>query len=129
LHSIDEVSLTELEESSGADRLPGLIGAFIRDTDTAIAVLSATDIENHADADVMSVIHRLSGSAALFGAMELHRECYLLEERGKTGSMREVYERLPDLARIWAGIRPYFITRKEMSAEDAYASVGSASSA
>ena len=81
----------------GQSRAAALVARFLAETDTAITAL----VREPATSGLQGEVHRLQGSAALFGAVALHGQLARIETLCKTGAMPEALALVPGLADIW----------------------------
>lgn len=101
---LDTAQLDTLRSEIGPDRADALLARFMAEADRMIA-----DLATRGDADIddtLAAIHKLAGSAAMFGTARLHARLRDFDAMGKTGRGAEVPPRLPELVAIWADTRP-----------------------
>ncbi|OZA14152.1 MAG: hypothetical protein B7Y02_04975 [Rhodobacterales bacterium 17-64-5] len=106
---VDLDVLLELEESIGAARAYGLITRFLSDTEARINGLveaagpsaGTTEEAAGAAADLTAEVHRMSGTAAMFGAAALHAHLIRIEDLCKLGDRPAAAAEVPGLAALW----------------------------
>ena len=102
--ALDRTQLETLRAEIGRDRADALLARFMTEADRTIADLSRRGPDGIED--TLAEIHKLAGSAAMFGTTRLCERLREFDEMGKTGRGAEVPERLTELARIWGNTRP-----------------------
>ncbi|MGS4945748.1 ATP-binding protein [Meridianimarinicoccus sp. RP-17] len=102
--ALDRAQLDTLRSEIGRARADVLLGRFIDEADRAIADLT-TGRPGETD-EALAAVHKLAGSAAMFGAARLYARLREFDGMGKTGHGAEVPVRLHELGTIWAETRP-----------------------
>lgn len=98
--TIDETVVSSLFTDLGAERGNKLLGSFLAETDRVVGELVSEPEEQ--DSDLIAKIHKLAGSASLFGTIALGDELRTLETMGKSGQAPEMRVRLPEIEAIWS---------------------------
>lgn len=102
-------SLDELRQTLGVENLQSLIDQFDREFDALVTHLgngSAVSL-----GDVAQTAHRIAGSAATLGAVELRSALLAVEKAAKAQDAGKVDSLVPDLCAIWGTTRPLLQTR------------------
>ncbi len=101
---LDRSQLDTLRSEIGRARADALLGRFIAEADQTIADLTARPAD---EVDgILAAVHKLAGSAAMFGAVRLSGRLRDFDGLGKTGRGAEVPPRLHELSAIWSDTRP-----------------------
>jgi PAS domain S-box-containing protein len=99
----DPSQLDTLRSEIGRDRADTLLRRFIGEADRTVAALtekSGTDVDG-----ILADVHKLAGSAAMFGTARLYARLREFDGMGKTGRGAEVPARLHELTAIWSDTR------------------------
>ena len=99
---IDLDVLAALRSSLGPARAEKLLGKFLADTERRITDLTARAEDPGSEADLVSAVHRLSGSAAMFGATRLHARLSAIEDLCKRGDKDRARASIPEITALWA---------------------------
>jgi len=105
--TFDPSQLGTLRDEIGRARADALLARFLTEADRVIAELTGRapdDLD-----DTLAAIHKLAGSAAMFGTTRLYERLREFDGLGKTGRGAEVPGRLGELADIWADTRPMLV--------------------
>lgn len=103
----DPSQLDTLRDEIGRERADALLARFRTEADRVIAELTGRAPD---DLDgTLATIHKLAGSAAMFGTTRLYERLREFDGLGKTGRGAEVPGRLGELADIWADTRPMLV--------------------
>lgn len=98
---VNRRTLVQLEEDVGSDQLSEILLTFLRESERRVSLLearvSANDPQGAADQ-----AHALKGSAGTFGAMELRKIVYDIEQAGRAGDGERLAALLPELRRVVA---------------------------
>ncbi len=105
---VDQSRLDTMAQEVGAERLGKLIDAFLAEADKAVDCLTTTQGSARDDRSVLATLHHLAGSAAVFGARDLHGWLAEMERLGKSGKTGRMHDRLPEIGPIWARTRAQF---------------------
>lgn len=98
---VDLATLSELHASLGAAKARDLIARFLKDTDQHLADLTQRARDPSAEVELVSLVHRMTGTSAMFGAARLHRHLTLIEDLCKTGKKTEAVAQVPVLVDLW----------------------------
>jgi PAS domain S-box-containing protein len=101
---IKQQVLDQLRKTLGERKFQELLDQFVEQTDRELAQLSSAEISGNA-VSMVAAVHKLAGSAAVFGAVALHRDLELLESRLKTGKVKTAATQLAQLQARWAETR------------------------
>ena len=110
---VDLVTLGELRAGLGAAKANDLITRFLTDTDRRLSELTRRANDDGSEGELVGEVHRLTGTAAMFGAARLHRLLTRVEDLCKTGKKSEAQAELPALVALWR------------QTEEAYRTIGS----
>jgi CheY-like chemotaxis protein/HPt (histidine-containing phosphotransfer) domain-containing protein len=102
--ALDLSQLETLRAEIGRARADALLARFIDEADRTIADLTARSGDD-VDA-ILATVHKLAGSAAMFGTARLYGRLREFDGLGKTGRGAEVPPRLHELGSIWSDTRP-----------------------
>ncbi|MCT4372328.1 response regulator [Yangia mangrovi] len=83
---LDDVALGAAADSLGPELFATLRDRFLAETETGLAGLAEELGEGIAPARYAEKVHRIAGSAAVFGASALHRALRLQEDRARAGA-------------------------------------------
>lgn len=98
---IDPVILDDLQQTLGPDKARHLLQRFLTDSQARLALLGARIPQAEDDAALVADIHRMNGTAAMFGACALQAGLSAIEAGFKAGNPLAVRLGLPELMRIW----------------------------
>lgn len=107
---IDREVLDTFRQDMGDEQAAHLVARFIQSTDAAIAGLQSTDLAALPSAGFIRKVHKLTGSAALFGARALHHQLVRIETLAKTGQSEVAVALVPELITLWQATRTAFET-------------------
>ncbi len=85
----------------GTDVFKTLFDRYITEAETMIAGLGEPYAKNLDAADMIKEIHKVAGSSATFGAMEMQKALNQLEVLCKKSDTLTVISRLEELKEIW----------------------------
>ncbi len=105
--ALDRAQLDTLRTEIGRARADALLARFIIEADAVIADLSRRGPDGIDG--TLSEIHKLAGSAAMFGTTRLYERLREFDEMGKTGRAADVPDRLAELHRIWGDTRTLLV--------------------
>lgn len=94
-------TIEELLETMGEDRSRNLMQRFVKQTDEAMAQISATEGTAISAETLRADIHKICGSAAMFGAKKMNLLLRQLEDLCRNGDVNAVYEQWPQVISIW----------------------------
>lgn len=107
---IDFEMLADLQNDLGHERVAGLVAAYIDETDTTLNNIFATR-DTVAVETLISEIHKLAGSSAMFGAASLGKMLRKLETLGKTNKADKMISEIPKLQELWTDTREAYQNR------------------
>ena len=96
--------LDDLRETLGVDALGTLLDRFVAEVDETLAFLQ--EYTHHTPADIAVSAHKIAGSAATLGAVELRARLLEVEEAAKTGKPKAMATAIGALPATWAVTRP-----------------------
>ena len=99
---IDFKRIEELKERMGMDVFKTLFDRYIAEAERMIAGLGEPSAKNQDVSDLIKEIHKVAGSSATFGAMEMQKALNQLEVLGKKSDTLTVISRLEDLKETWS---------------------------
>ena len=99
LSSLDNKTIDGLITDLGQDRTYALMQTFMDETDAMVAELVSNPSAD--DGALIGEIHKMAGSASMFGTVDLRDLLRELETMGKEGNVEEMRETLPALSDIW----------------------------
>lgn len=98
---LDAEILAELRSSLGAAKADKLVLRFLNDTAKSMADLETRADEPDTGADMTADIHRISGTAAMFGARAFHARLGMIEDLCKRGEKAAARVEIAALAVLW----------------------------
>ena len=98
-------SLADLRSTLGETALDGFIARFIEEGDALIDGLQWTPDPADAGTELAAQCHKLAGSAAMFGALELRDALIGIETAVKSGETDDVPGRIDVTRKIWSRAR------------------------
>ena len=101
--------LDELRDMLGVEALVKLLIRYAAEVDETIAYLQ--DYDSHTHDDIAQRAHRIAGSSAALGAVDLRTALIAVETAAKKGDQAQMVEAIGCLPAIWAATQP------QMSAE------------
>ena len=105
---IDFKRIEELKEQMGVDVFKTLFDRYITEAERMIAGLGEPSAKNQDVSDLIKEIHKVAGSSATFGAIEMQKALNQLEVLGKKSDTLTVISRLEDLKEIWSASKQSF---------------------
>lgn len=99
--SINLSQLEELNAEIAPEHLAKMFKVFRKDADALVAKLASGPAKAINRAETVADIHKLSGTAAVFGADSFRARLLELQEIGKAGTATEENTRLHELPAIW----------------------------
>lgn len=100
---VAQAYLNDLRDTLGRDALGVLLEKFVTEVDDTLAYL-----ENHSahkTADIVARAHRIAGSSAALGAVELRSGLLKVENAAKSGDADAMVAAIDALPNIWAATR------------------------
>jgi CheY-like chemotaxis protein/HPt (histidine-containing phosphotransfer) domain-containing protein len=91
--------LDDLRETLGVEALNGLLARFVDEVDEALVCFS--EHTNHTLADIAKQAHRIAGSAATLGAVELRGRLLAIETAAKASDTAQLAQEIDALPAIW----------------------------
>jgi len=101
---LDADKIAELRGSLGDAPYNSLLERFGQEADDAILKIGRHGAEMSKD-EVVSLLHRLAGSAGTLGIARLHQELSLLQTQAKQGNALDPAEVVDRVGRIWSETR------------------------
>lgn len=102
---LDRDQLQAMIDDLGEARTRNLVDAFLSEADAVIARLTDPLAAPLSDPDLLKRIHKLAGSAAMFGAQGLHQWLSDAETQAKAGEMGALRARMNEVSPIWHATR------------------------
>jgi CheY-like chemotaxis protein/HPt (histidine-containing phosphotransfer) domain-containing protein len=100
---IDRSVLDGLAQDLGRERANTLTRRFLAETSASIDLLLRAASADDADTSLLREVHRLEGSAGMFGALAMHDALSRIETLCKARDLAAAHALIPDLARLWQG--------------------------
>lgn len=104
--AIDTEQADELRENLGADAFDKLLGRFLEEADSLVDDLAAQDTGQEDLSTLVVRVHKVAGSAAVFGAGRFRKLLNEAERAADRGDSRALNAVLPRLAPCWKATRP-----------------------
>lgn len=101
--------LDDLRDTLGVDALTALLARYAAEVDESIAYLQ--DHASHTPQEIAQRAHRIAGSSAALGAVDLRAALIAVETAAKAGDLAQMARAIATLPEIWAATQP------QMSAE------------
>ncbi len=101
---INAAMINELLTDLGEERVKKLLQHYIEEAETILNEIFSTS-ETASDHSLISNIHKLAGSSAMFGAQGLAGKLRELETLGKTEKENQMRKEIPELRNIWKKTR------------------------
>jgi CheY-like chemotaxis protein/anti-sigma regulatory factor (Ser/Thr protein kinase) len=98
---LDMALLAEMRAGLGNAKADALLARFLTDTDQRLSDLAQQAGDETTEGELVGVVHRLTGAAAMFGATQLHRQLTLIEDLCKTGQKAKARTEVPKLLDLW----------------------------
>ena len=98
---IDLKRVEDLQEQMGMDIFKLLFDRYMDEAEKMIADLSEPSAKNQDVNVLIQEIHKLAGSSAIFGAIEMHKVLNQMEMLGKESDANTFISRLEELNEIW----------------------------
>jgi CheY-like chemotaxis protein/HPt (histidine-containing phosphotransfer) domain-containing protein len=109
-NAVAHAYLEELRATLGNDALGTLLNRFVTEMDDTLAFLQNSSRQTLAD--IAARAHRIAGSAATLGAVELRTGLLRVEEAAKSGDARALANAIDALPVIWTATRPQIRTHR-----------------
>lgn len=103
-NAVAQAYLDDLRSTLGIDALAPLLDRFVVEVDETLAFLK--DHRHQTPADIASRAHRIAGSAATLGAVELRTGLLKVEEAAKVGNSDAMAYAIDGLSATWSATRP-----------------------
>ena len=103
-NSVAHAYLDELRDTLGIDALAALLDRFVVEVDNTLTFLM--DHSRQTLPDIAARAHRIAGSAATLGAVELRAGLIKVEEAAKVGEAEAMKHAIDALPAIWTATRP-----------------------
>jgi PAS domain S-box-containing protein len=94
-------TIEELLETMGEERARNLMQRFIKQTDEAVAQITCYENTDITAENLRAEIHKICGSAAMFGAKTLNFQLRQLEELCRAGNVKPVFAQWSQVQTIW----------------------------
>jgi PAS domain S-box-containing protein len=104
-NAVARAYLDDLGSTLGVEALETLLDRFAAEVDDTIAFLK--EYPNRTPADIAARAHRIAGSAATLGAVELRNGLIKVEETAKSGDAQAMENAIAALPAIWDASRPH----------------------
>lgn len=101
-HIVDQTHMQEVKDTLGADMFQSLVDRFCKEVDETLAILS----QDHPHAEVASHAHKVAGSAAMLGVMDLRQALIAVENAAKQEHAEQLQTAIAALPAVWAKTRP-----------------------
>lgn len=101
---INAAMINELLTDLGEERVKKLVQHYIEEAESILNEIFSTS-ETASDHSLISNIHKLAGSSAMFGAQGLASKLRELETLGKTEKEDQMRKEIPELRSIWKKTR------------------------
>ena len=98
---LDVDKIIELGESLGADSRAGLFERFVSEGDCLLEHLVEFKIKQNRLTDVIAEVHKVAGSAAVLGTIEMHAQLQLMETVGKSPQSESLWNAVGHLQIVW----------------------------
>lgn len=99
--SIDITILNEMKEALGEYKAQQLLQKFIHEAETELGWIKSNSASVENNPEFLERVHKLAGSASLFGAVKLHSLLFDIETLYKSGSFNQISEHTVQLAQVW----------------------------
>lgn len=99
---LDLEQLAELAANVGKKKVSTLAKAFVADADLGIEALVRDTVAVERMKSISEIAHKLAGSAAMFGALQLQSSLVEIVSSARSGNSAELKESLPLLNKIWS---------------------------
>lgn len=107
--AVDQNILNELKETLGAKKADDLLQQFIDEAETELNWIASKRETNFSDDEFIKRIHKLAGSASLFGAVQLRELLFQIESICKSENSEDLNNLIKQLDDVWQ------ITKKSLS--------------
>jgi HPt (histidine-containing phosphotransfer) domain-containing protein len=98
---LDVDKIIELGESLGTDSRAGLFERFVLEGDCLLEHLFEFKIKQNRLADVIAEVHKVAGSAAVLGTIEMHAQLRRMEVLGKSDKSENMWNAVDHLEAVW----------------------------
>ena len=105
---VDPAVLHALDADLGGDKARDLVRRFLTETAAQVDRIAANLLVSKPDPDMMRDLHRIAGSAAMFGAQVLESHLSEIETAWKQGQTADSAVRLAALKSIWQNTEKAF---------------------
>jgi PAS domain S-box-containing protein len=102
--------LDDLRSTLGIDALGPLLDRFVVEVDDTLAFLK--ELPPRSPADTAARAHRIAGSAATLGAIELRAGLLKVEEAARSGDPKDMAHAIDALSAIWTATRPQMLAER-----------------
>ena len=98
---LDVDRITEIRDSLGSVVLAGLFERYLKEGDSLLDNLTNSEISKEPLKDVIAEVHKVAGSAAVLGTIEMHAKLQLIETVGKSEGRENIRMALNELEPVW----------------------------
>ena len=100
-HVLDVDRIAKIRDSLGSVALASLFERYFNEGDSLLENLSNPEIRKEPLKGVVAEVHKVAGSAAALGTMEMHAHLQLIETVGKSEQSESLWIALDELEPIW----------------------------
>ena len=105
--------LDDLRDTLGVDALATLLTRYAAEVAEVIAYLQ--DHANHSTEEVAQRAHRIAGSSAALGAVDLRAALIAVETAAKSGDTAQMVQAIDRLPDVWAATQPQMTAERRAS--------------
>lgn len=98
---LDVGQITEIRNSLGSVALAGLFERYLKEGDSLLEKLSNPGIMQEPIKDVIAAVHKVAGSAAVLGTIEMCEHLQFMETVGKSEQSENLWKAFDKLEYIW----------------------------
>ena len=103
---IDFNRISEMRKNLGPVVVAGLLNRFLKEGDILIQKLSNPEINQEQLGDLIEEVHKVTGSAAVLGAIEIQAKLQNVEIEGKLGHSDNLWNAVDELGSVWSRVKP-----------------------
>ena len=104
------LALKELNEPGDSDIVTELIDIFVDHSPRTIKMLKES-FENKDRTNIVKLSHKLKGSCANLGAVDMRNVCQMLEEEGSTISWEEIDAQITKIEQSYSTVSELLLTK------------------
>lgn len=97
--------IAEMRENLGPMVLAGLLNRFLKEGDALLQKLSNPEINQEQLFDVIEEVHKVIGSAAVLGAIEIQAKLQNVEMECKLGHSENLWNAVDELGPVWSRVK------------------------